>query len=84
MQFDGKSAKVHGSPLADYGQSKAAKAYLAAEFAERFGRDGIISVSWNPGNLKSELQKHLSTLFQFILSTERSSLYLQFLMLVLT
>ena len=41
-----------------YGMSKAGNMYLASEAARRFGKDGIISVCWNPGNLKSELQRH--------------------------
>ena len=41
-----------------YGMSKAGNVFLAAETARRYGRDGIISVAWNPGNLKSGLQRH--------------------------
>jgi retinol dehydrogenase-12 len=51
-----------------YGQSKAANCLIAAEFATRYGRDGIISVSWNPGNLKSELQRHSNTLPERIIN----------------
>lgn len=47
------------SPL-NYGQSKAGNVYLATEFARRynFKDTGIISNVWNPGNLKSDLQRH--------------------------
>lgn len=59
IEFDENSGvpKVLGSRL-DYGQSKVANVLIASEFAKRFGRDGIISVCFNPGNLKSELQRH--------------------------
>jgi NAD(P)-dependent dehydrogenase (short-subunit alcohol dehydrogenase family) len=53
------------TPIAqlNYAQSKAGNIYLASEFAKRHGKDGIVSVSWNPGNLKTELQRH-TDLFQ--------------------
>jgi len=31
------------------------------EFARRYGDQGIVSTSLNPGNLKSDIQRHLST-----------------------
>merc|ERR1712093_541883 len=42
-----------------YGVSKAGNVHHAKEFANRYGDDGIISVALNPGNLKSDLQRHL-------------------------
>jgi NAD(P)-dependent dehydrogenase (short-subunit alcohol dehydrogenase family) len=57
-----------GNPT-DYAQSKAANCYLASEFAERYTKDGILSVSWNPGNLKSDLQRHMSALAKFFMDT---------------
>jgi len=50
-----------------YAQAKAANCLLASEFANRYGKDGIISVSWNPGNLRSELQRHLGAVTAFFL-----------------
>lgn len=58
IQEDG-TPKIHGNPQTDYAQSKAANVLLAAEFAERHGKDNLISVSWNPGNLKTELARHM-------------------------
>jgi retinol dehydrogenase-12 len=52
--------KLQPAQQANYGQSKAANALLASEFAQRHGSDGIISVGWNPGNMKTELGRHLS------------------------
>ena len=44
-----------------YVATKAANVFLATEFARRNplkGNRGIITNSWNPGNLQSELQRH--------------------------
>lgn len=62
VQFDEKTGqpKLHGSQQTNYVQTKAANAFLASEFARRYGKDGIISVGWNPGNLKTELGRHMS------------------------
>ncbi|KAH6717446.1 hypothetical protein BKA61DRAFT_323180 [Leptodontidium sp. MPI-SDFR-AT-0119] len=43
-----------------YGVSKAGNLYHAKEFAKRYEDDGIISVALNPGNLKSDLQRHIA------------------------
>jgi retinol dehydrogenase-12 len=59
--------KVHPDPATDYSQSKAANTYLAAEFAARYGKDGVISLGWNPGNLTSELQRHMDAVSNWIL-----------------
>ncbi|KAF2800872.1 NAD(P)-binding protein [Melanomma pulvis-pyrius CBS 109.77] len=49
-----------------YGQSKAANVMLGVEAARRWGKDGIISNSFNPGNLRSELQRS-TTAFERLL-----------------
>ncbi|TLD26289.1 NAD(P)-binding protein [Venturia nashicola] len=60
VQFDAAGTpKIHGSKWKDYGQSKAGNYLLASEFANHHAKSGIVSVSWNPGNLRSELQRHL-------------------------
>ncbi|KAI0115904.1 short-chain dehydrogenase [Nemania sp. FL0031] len=41
-----------------YGISKAGNYYHATEYARRHRDDGIVSVSLNPGNLKSELDRN--------------------------
>jgi retinol dehydrogenase-12 len=65
------SPKCHDNKGVDYSQSKAANVYLASEFANHHSKAGIVSVSWNPGNLKTELQRHTpswqSTMFKWIL-----------------
>jgi retinol dehydrogenase-12 len=62
VSFEGNSVKYPlSTPEKDYGQSKAGNTLLAAEFANRYGIDGIISVSWNPGNLKTDLTRHMNS-----------------------
>ncbi|KAK5988999.1 Short-chain dehydrogenase/reductase [Cladobotryum mycophilum] len=41
-----------------YSQSKAGTIYQGTEYARRFKDQGIISIPLNPGNLKSDLQRH--------------------------
>ncbi|KAI1395243.1 short-chain dehydrogenase [Hypoxylon fuscum] len=41
-----------------YGVSKAGNYYHATEYARRHRNDGIVSLSLNPGNLKTELDRH--------------------------
>lgn len=68
MTFDKDgNPKVQNSPRADYSFSKMGNVFLAYEFGKRYGGDGIVSVSWNPGNLKSELQRHTSRTERLIL-----------------
>lgn len=43
----------------DYGQSKAGNLILANEMAKKWGNEsGVLHLAWNPGNLKTELQRH--------------------------
>ncbi|KAG1723243.1 uncharacterized protein EDB91DRAFT_1173181 [Suillus paluster] len=42
-----------------YNQSKFGNIVLALELAKRYGDQGIISTALNPGNIKSELQRHV-------------------------
>jgi retinol dehydrogenase-12 len=50
--------KLHGDRITDYAQSKASNVLLSKEYQERYGKSGIVSHAWNPGNLLSELQRH--------------------------
>lgn len=60
--FDEKTGEPtrQGAQQIIYAQTKAANAFLASEVARRYGRDGIISVGWNPGNLLTELGRHMN------------------------
>ncbi|CAG8958340.1 hypothetical protein HYFRA_00011016 [Hymenoscyphus fraxineus] len=42
-----------------YGVSKAGNILHASEYAKRFGGDGILSVSLDPGNLMTDLWRHM-------------------------
>ena len=44
-----------------YYQSKFAVVLFSRELAKRYGDQGIVSVSLNPGNLKTDLQRHLTS-----------------------
>ncbi|MCJ1227333.1 hypothetical protein MMC12_003988 [Toensbergia leucococca] len=52
-----------------YGVSKAGNLFHGTELAKRTQKEGIISVALNPGNLKSELQRHVPAPLKLILNT---------------
>ncbi|KAG7449941.1 NAD(P)-binding protein [Guyanagaster necrorhizus] len=56
---DGPSRK-RKSPSYLYSQSKVCDAMFALELARRYGDKGIVSISLNPGNLKTNLDRHAS------------------------
>ncbi|KAJ6559082.1 hypothetical protein DFH09DRAFT_1247891 [Mycena vulgaris] len=43
-----------------YSQSKFGNVVFSAELARRYGAQGLVAVALNPGNLKTELQRHMS------------------------
>lgn len=59
FEGDGPNYGLKGGPMTLYCQSKAGNVLHAVEYAERARADGIISVALNPGNLHSDLQRHL-------------------------
>lgn len=60
VEFEATGApKIHRFKEKNYGQSKAGNYFLASEFAKHHAKSGIVSVSWNPGNLRSELGRHM-------------------------
>jgi retinol dehydrogenase-12 len=65
VQFDESTGqpKLHDVQQTNYMQSKVANAFLASEFAQRYGKDGIISVGLNPGNMMTELGRHKGAIF---------------------
>lgn len=52
------SPKVLDSVQANYGQTKVGNVFFAAKFQDKLAAHNIVSVSFNPGNLKTELQRH--------------------------
>jgi len=51
-----------------YCQSKLGNIQVSNEFAQRYGNQGIVSVSLNPGNIQSDLQRHITSFQSFLLS----------------
>lgn len=51
-----------------YGQSKLGNVIVAQHWAEKLKADGVISVSLNPGNIKTELQRHSPGLVKMVLN----------------
>ncbi|KAI6085582.1 retinol dehydrogenase 12 [Hypoxylon rubiginosum] len=49
--------KMEKYAMQKYAVSKAANTLYSAEFARRYGDNGLISVSLDPGNLKTDLQR---------------------------
>ncbi|TFY63928.1 hypothetical protein EVG20_g6134 [Dentipellis fragilis] len=49
-----------------YNQSKHANVVFARELGRRYGDQGIISTAVNPGNIRSELQRHLNPVARFV------------------
>ncbi|TDL27094.1 NAD-binding protein [Rickenella mellea] len=63
---DGKKrAQMRTTKL--YAQSKLGNVAFARELARRYGDQGIVSTSLNPGNLKTDLQRHVPSLLRKIL-----------------
>ncbi|KAJ2929759.1 hypothetical protein H1R20_g7320, partial [Candolleomyces eurysporus] len=52
-------ARRKSGPNQLYAQSKLGNAIFAKELARRYGDQGIVSTGLNPGNLTSDLQRHL-------------------------
>jgi len=56
-------------PYPDYAASKVGNYWLAAECAKIYGKDGIISVCQNPGNLKSGFYRHQPRLMMLFVNS---------------
>jgi len=50
-----------------YGQSKYGNVVLASELDRRYKTDGIVSISLNPGNIRSDLQRHMGSISRSIM-----------------
>ena len=49
------------------GYSQQGNVVFAKELARRYGDKGIVSTSVNPGNLKTELQRHVDPISRFLI-----------------
>jgi len=65
---DGPRRKNRGTHTL-YAQSKHANVVVARQVAQRYADKGIISMSCNPGNLKSDLQRYMSPFQRFLIET---------------
>lgn len=50
----------------NYGQSKVGSVFLAREGAKSTPRTGVMHVAFNPGNLRTELQRHWAGLGRWV------------------
>ncbi|KAH6912194.1 hypothetical protein BKA70DRAFT_1266944 [Coprinopsis sp. MPI-PUGE-AT-0042] len=64
---DGPARKKHTSWNL-YAQSKIGNIIIANEFAKRYGDQDLVSCSCNPGNLKTDLQRHTGGITAFIIN----------------
>ncbi|KUL91657.1 hypothetical protein ZTR_01259 [Talaromyces verruculosus] len=66
-------------PMENYMQSKVGNVFLASEMARRMGEYGILSLSVNPGLMKTELQRHaapvVSTIMGLVFKPPRYGAY---------
>lgn len=69
MKLDDLHYNKGGSQEYKYGQSKAGNLFLGAEFARLVNGEGIISVTQNPGMLKTALQRHVGGLRNWLYDT---------------
>lgn len=63
---DSASRRKH-SPGSLYAQSKLGNVLITRELAKRYGDQGIVATSLNPGNLKTELQRHANSIQRTII-----------------
>lgn len=66
VDFDEQGAVKYQSQRTSYGVSKAGNLFLASEFGRRARGEGIVSVVFNPGNLRTELQNTMSTVERYL------------------
>ncbi|KAF8799006.1 NAD(P)-binding protein [Phlegmacium glaucopus] len=64
---DGPARTKKGTQML-YTQSKLGNVHISNEFAKRYGEQGIVSTSFNPGNIKSDLQRHISPFEYFMIA----------------
>ena len=57
--WEGDSPKTLDDIRANYGQSKVGNVYLASVLAKRDTPSNVVHVSFNPGNLKTPLYRHM-------------------------
>ncbi|KAI0932764.1 hypothetical protein AcW2_001294 [Taiwanofungus camphoratus] len=66
--FRDGSARRKMNSITLYSQSKFGNVVVAREVAKRYGDQGIISISLNPGNIQTELQRYAPSFLRKILN----------------
>jgi retinol dehydrogenase-12 len=66
VDFDEQGAVKYQNQKTSYGVSKAGNLFLASEFGRRVGGEGVVSVVFNPGNLRTELQNTMSMVERYL------------------
>ncbi|OAX40438.1 NAD(P)-binding protein [Rhizopogon vinicolor AM-OR11-026] len=66
--FKDSPARRKLSPFDLYGQSKHGNVVQAFELARRYASEGIVSIPLNPGNIKTDLARHMPSLQRSILN----------------
>ncbi|TVY55835.1 hypothetical protein LSUE1_G008335, partial [Lachnellula suecica] len=67
MEIDDNGKPKDTDVLSRYGQSKAGNVFLAREYSRATPETGVVHACFNPGNLKSELQRHWGEMFIVVL-----------------
>ena len=62
MRLDAEGQPMNTGVMGNYGQSKVGNLYLARHYAAKSPESGVLHACFNPGNLKTELQRHSSRL----------------------
>lgn len=66
--FKDSSARKKMSTTELYGQSKTGNVVQAFELARRYSSEGIVSIPLNPGNIKTDLARHMPSFLRNILN----------------
>ena len=58
MVVDNAGEPKNTDELSSYGQTKVGNVFLARAYAKTTPETGVIHTAFNPGNLRTELQRH--------------------------
>ncbi|KAK3319728.1 hypothetical protein B0T19DRAFT_432935 [Cercophora scortea] len=58
MVVDADGRPTDQGVMSNYGQTKVGNAFFARHFAKTTAENGVVHVAFNPGNLRTELQRH--------------------------
>ncbi|KAG8214670.1 hypothetical protein J3R82DRAFT_9748 [Butyriboletus roseoflavus] len=65
--FKDTSARKKYSTFNLYSQSKFGNVVFASELDRRYRTEGIVSISLNPGNIRSDLQRHMGSIIRRVM-----------------